>query len=148
MDHSVVEAAVPRKSALIPKPDAWIEKRARPEKTGAKDRSGRGRDVPGTRKPRTTQFKTPSGLKVEFREGDYGNAYFYSVSQEGSTLVITYNRDHNFWAEYSNHGDSPKVVALVDYLVFALANAEQMMGSEVMDTVKANMNAALVGVLS
>jgi len=68
------------------------------------------------------------------------------VLQEGKTLTITYNRDHPFWREFEEHGDQPKVVAMIDYLVFALANAELMMPEQA-HPVKANLNSTLVGLL-
>jgi hypothetical protein len=66
--------------------------------------------------------------------------------QEGRTLTITYNRDHPFWREFEEHGDEPKVVAMVDYLVFALVNAGLLIPEQAAH-VNANMNSTLVGLL-
>jgi len=67
--------------------------------------------------------RTISGLKVMFEEGNYGEAPFYLVRQEGKTIIVAYNREHPFWRELVEHAAEPKVVATLDYLVFGLANA-------------------------
>lgn len=143
VDHSIAESAIPRKAALIPKPKSLVEKRERKNERGSYSR-GTGE------RPRTahqTQLRTAAGLKVVFNEGNYGEAPFYFVEQQGSTLTITYNRDHLFWREFEEQADAPKIVALVDYLVFALANTELLVPEQA-EIVKANMNSTLVGVLS
>lgn len=143
MDHSIAEAAIPRRATLIPKPKALIERR--PGKPDSKGSHSTG-DGSKTRTPNVTQLRTPAGLAVEFNEGDYGEAPFYVVEQQGRKLIITYNRDHSFYRELSEHRDSARVIGLVDYLVFALANTELMMPEEA-QRVKATMNATLVGVM-
>ncbi len=143
VDHSIAESAIPRKAALIPKAKTLVERR---EKKGERGSNPRGTGE-RQRTPHETQLKTPAGLKVVFNEGSYGEAPFYFVEQQGKTLTITYNRDHLFWREFEDHGESPKVVALVDYLVFALANTELLVPEQA-SIVKANVNSTLIGVLS
>lgn len=143
LDHSIAETAIPRRATLIPKPEALIERRP-----GKSDRQGSHKPGDGTRdrSPKLTQLRTPAGLAVEFNEGDYGEAPFYVVEQQGKKLLITYNRDHAFYRELSEHRDEARVIGLVDYLVFALANTELMLPEEA-QRVKATMNATLVGVM-
>jgi hypothetical protein len=84
---------------------------------------------------------------VVFNEGDYGEeSPFYLVKQEGRVITVTYNREHPFWRELVEHADLPKVVAILDYLVFAMANAELMV-PEPASVVKTNVNSTLVGLL-
>ena len=66
----------------------------------------------------------------------------------GSSKNVVREASDGRRVERTRSGDSPTVVALVDYLIFVLANAEQMVGSDAMEAVKANMHSALVGVLS
>ena len=88
-----------------------------------------------------------SGLKVAFNEGDYGEQNpFYLVKQDGRTITVTYNREHPFWREFLEHASDPKVVAILDYLVFAMANSELLM-PEPASIVKTNVNATLIGLL-
>ena len=136
-------SSFPRRATLIPKPKALVERR--PGKTNDKGTHTAG-DGTGNRTPGVTQLRTSAGLAVEFNEGDYGEAPFYVVEQQGKKLIITYNRDHAFYRELSEHRDSARVIGLVDYLVFALANTELMMPEEA-QRVKATMNATLVGVM-
>jgi histidine kinase/DNA gyrase B/HSP90-like ATPase len=143
IDHSTAEANITRRASLIPKPKALIEKRMR--------RSGKGSHRNGAgEKPRTphvTHLRTISGLKVAFDEGDYGEqSPFYLVKQEGRTITVTYNREHPFYREFLEHASDPKVVAILDYLVFAIANSELLVPEQA-NIVKTNVNATLVGLL-
>jgi hypothetical protein len=143
IDHSVAEANIVRRAPLIPKPKALVEERAERKNRGTHPR-GEG-ERPRT--PHQTNLKTISGLKVIFNEGDYGQeSPFYHVKQEGRTIVVTYNREHPFWREFLEHAVDPKFVATVDYLVFALANAELLVPDQ-MTIVKTNVNSTLVGLL-
>jgi hypothetical protein len=86
-------------------------------------------------------------LRVAFHEGDYGDqGPFYLVAQEGRTITVTYNREHLFWRELVEHAESPKVIAILDYLVFALANSELLVPEQAA-IVKQNVNSTLVGLL-
>jgi hypothetical protein len=142
IDHSLAETNITRRATLIPKPKALIEKRS------PKVNEGSSPPGPGsrTRTPHVTDLRTISGLKVVFQEGSYGEGPFYLVSQQGRTIVVTYNREHPFWRELVEHADEPKVVATLDYLVFALANAELLV-PEHARIVKENVNTTLVGLL-
>lgn len=142
IDHSLAEGNIKRRSQLIPKPKTLIETR---EPKGTKGSHGT-KDGQKARNPHVSDLKTPSGLKVEFNEADYGEGPFYNVQQKGNTVFVTYNREHPFWREIVEHANEPKVVATLDYLVFGLANAELMM-PEPAAVVKANVNATLVGLL-
>jgi hypothetical protein len=142
MDHSIVEALVPRRASVIPKPPTFLEKRQPRGKKGSHEKGNGDR----SRTPFRTELKTPAGLRVEFREGDYGEAPFYLVSQEGQKLIITYNREHPYWRELEPLGDQPKVVANIDILVVALAVAELMMPEQA-QAIKTNMHSTLVGLL-
>ena len=142
IDHSLAEGNIKRRSKLIPKPKTLIETR---EPKGMKGSHG-AKDGQKPRNPHVSDLKTPAGLKVEFNEADYGEGPFYNVQQKGSTVFVTYNREHPFWREIVEHANEPKVVATLDYLVFGLANAELMM-PEPAAVVKANVNATLVGLL-
>lgn len=143
IDHSVAESNIIRRAPLIPKPKALVEQRV--------GRSVRGTHPTGdgerVRHPHVTNLRTISGLKVSFEEGDYGEqSPFYLVKQESRTITVTYNREHPFWRELIEHADSPKVIAILDYLVFALANAELLV-PEPAAIVKVNVNSTLVGLL-
>ncbi len=143
VDHSVAESNITRRAPLIPKPKALVEKRNKKKSRGTHPR-GNGDNL---RTPHITNLKTVSGMKVVFNEGDYGQeSPFYHVKQEGRTIIVTYNREHPFWRELVEHALEPKFVATVDYLVFALANAELLV-PEPMGIVKPNVNSTLVGLL-
>jgi hypothetical protein len=143
IDHSTAEANITRRASLIPKPKALIERRT-PRGGKGTHRNGDG-DKPRT--PLVTNLRTISGLKVAFDEGDYGDqSPFYLVKQEGRTITVTYNREHPFYREFLEHASDPKVVAILDYLVFAIANAELLV-PEHATVVKTNVNATLVGLL-
>jgi Histidine kinase-, DNA gyrase B-, and HSP90-like ATPase len=143
IDHSAAEANITRRASLIPKPEALVEKR-RPRAHKGTHPTGNGNKH---RTPHVTHLRTISGLKVAFDEGDYGEqSPFYFVSQEGRTITVTYNREHPFWREFLEHASDPKVVAILDYLVFAIANSELLV-PEHANIVKTNVNATLVGLL-
>jgi len=143
IDHSAAEANITRRAPLIPKAKALIEKRT-PRGADGSHSKGSGQ---GSRKPHVTDLKTVSGFKVAFNEGDYGEQNpFYLVRQDGRTITVTYNREHPFWREFLEHASDPKVVAILDYLVFAMANSELLM-PEPASIVKTNVNATLVGLL-
>src|SRR5437870_5675698 len=143
IDHSTAEANITRRASLIPKPKALIEKRTRRGRKGTHP-NGSG-DTPRT--PHVTNLRTISGLKVAFDEGNYGEqSPFYLVKQEGRSITVTYNREHPFYREFLEHAADPKVVAILDYLVFAMANAELLV-PEHANIVKTNVNATLVGLL-
>src|SRR6266480_5742546 len=143
IDHSTAEANIIRRAPLIPKPKALIERRTPRGQKGTHP-SGDGHKV---RTPHITNLKTVSGLKVAFNEGDYGEqSPFYLVKPEGRTITVTYNREHPFWREFLEHASDPKVVAILDYLVFAMANSELLVPEQAR-VVKANVNATLVGLL-
>ncbi len=143
IDHSAAEANITRRAPLIPKPKALIEKRT-PRGGDGSHSKGAGH---GLRRPHVTDLKTVSGLKVAFNEGDYGEQNpFYLVKQDGRTITVTYNREHPFWREFLEHASDPKVVAILDYLVFAMTNSELLM-PEPASIVKTNVNATLVGLL-
>jgi hypothetical protein len=143
IDHSTAEANITRRASLIPKPKALIERRMSRGGKGT-HRNGAG-DKPRT--PHITHLRTISGLKVAFDEGDYGDqGPFYQVEQVGRTITVTYNREHPFYREFTEHASDPKVVAILDYLVFAMANAELLVPEQA-NIVKTNVNATLVGLL-
>jgi hypothetical protein len=143
IDHSAAEANITRRASLIPKPKALIEKRTPRGGKGTHPRSNGGQ----TRTPHVTNLRTISGLKVAFDEGNYGDQNpFYLVKQEGRTITVTYNREHPFYREFLEHASDSKVVAILDYLVFAIANAELLV-PEHATVVKTNVNATLVGLL-
>lgn len=93
-----------------------------------------------------TDLKTISGLKVVFEEGDYGEGPFYHVEQEGRTIRVVYNTQHPFWRELVEHATGPKVIATLDYLVFAMANADLLVPDHAL-IVRQQVNATLVGLL-
>jgi hypothetical protein len=142
VDHTLAESNIIRRSPLIPKPKALVERRGPKIKEGTHSKANGDRP----RTPHVGGLKTVTGLKVIFEEGDYGEGPFYHVKQQGKTIVITYNREHPFWRELIEHASEPKVVATLDYLVFALANAELMV-PEPAQIVKHNVNSTLVGLL-
>lgn len=142
VDHSLAEGNITRRTPLIPKPKALVEVRNR--------RAHSGTQAPGdgtkVRTPHVANLRTVTGLNVRFEEADHGEGPFYSVKQEGRTIVVTYNREHPFWRELVEHAAEPKVIATLDYLVFALANSELMV-PEPAQVVKTSVNATLVGLL-
>jgi hypothetical protein len=144
IDHSAAESNISKRSRLIPKPPMLIEKR-KPRSAKGSTASSAGNN--SERNPHITHFKTPAGLKVRFEEGDYGSQNaFYLVNQEKATIVVTYNREHPFWRELVEHASESRVIAILDYLVFALANTELLVPEEA-TVVKANVNTTLVGLL-
>ncbi len=142
IDHSLAEGNIKRRSQLIPKPKALLETR---QKQGVKGTHA-AKDGQKPRNPHVSDLKTPAGLKVEFNEADYGEGPFYSVRQQGKTILVTYNREHPFWREIVEHANEPKVVATLDYLVFGLANAELLVPEQA-TIVKQSVNSTLVGLL-
>lgn len=143
IDHSAAEANITRRAPLIPKPKALVEKRT---PRGRKESHPKG-DGDGTRTPHVTNLRTVSGLKVVFNEGDYGaESPFYLVSQQGRTITVTYNQGHPFWRELVEYAADPKVIAMLDYLVFAMANSELLVPEEAR-IVKTNVNSTLIGLL-
>jgi hypothetical protein len=143
IDHSAAEANIKKRASLIPKPKSLVEQR---KKRGAKVTNPRGNGE-RTRNPHVTTLRTISGLRVSFEEADHGpESPFYSVKPSGSTIVVTYNREHPFWRELVELAKEPKVITVLDYLVFAMANSE-LLAPEPATIVKANVNATLVGLL-
>jgi hypothetical protein len=141
IDHSLAEGNITRRATLIPKPKDLVEKRT--------VRSGPRRSPSGSlpkSSSHVTDLKTISGLKVLFEEGSYGEGPFYHVRQEGRAIRVVYNRDHPFWRELLEHATEPKVVATLDYLVFAMANSELLVPDHAR-IVKENINTTLVGLL-
>jgi len=144
IDHSAAEANIARRSALIPKPKSLLEKRAKRGRPGTHPKG----DGERNRSPRhATELKTISGLRVQFNEANHGEeSPFYSVNQAGRTIIVTYNREHPFWRELVEHATETKVVAILDYLVFAMANSELLVPEQA-SIVKSNINTTLVGLL-
>jgi hypothetical protein len=94
-----------------------------------------------------TELRTISGLRVTFNEASHGDqSPFYVVGQEGRTIIVTYNRDHPFWRELVEHSSDARLVATLDYLVFAMANAELLVPEQA-SIVKSNINTTLIGLL-
>jgi hypothetical protein len=142
IDHSMAEKNITRRTPLIPKPPALVERRVPREKSGTHARGNGER----TRAPHVGDLRTLSGLKVVFDEGDYGDGPFYCVKQEGRSIIVTYNREHPFWRELVEHATDAKMIATLDYLVFGLANAELLVPEQAL-IIKANVNSTLVGLL-
>jgi hypothetical protein len=143
IDHSAAEANITRRAPLFPKPKTLLEKRS---PKGQKELHPRG-NGDKTRTPHVANLKTISGLKVLFNEGDYGDqSPFYLVKQEGRTITVTYNREHPFWRELIEYANDAKVIAILDYLVFAMANSELLVPEQA-SIVKTNINSTLVGLL-
>jgi len=142
IDHSLAEGNITRRATLIPKPKSLVEERSARRK---KESHAQGTGL-RKRTPYVTDLKTISGLKVVFEEGNYGEGPFYHVRQEGRTIYVVYNREHPFWRELLEHATEPKVVATLDYLVFARANAELLVPDHAR-VVKENVNTTLVGLL-
>lgn len=142
IDHSLAESNIFRRRTLIPKPEALVEHRSAKAKRGTHPQGSGFKKRP----PHVTDLKTISGLKVVFEEGDYGEGPFYQVGQEGRTIRVVYNTQHPFWRELVEHATEPKVIATLDYLVFAMANADLLV-PEHARIVKENVNATLVGLL-
>lgn len=142
IDHSMAEKNITRRTPLIPKPRTLVERRSPKSKEAVHARGNGDR----TRTPHVGDLRTVSGLKVVFEEGDYGDGPFYIVRQEGRTIRVTYNRENPFWRELVEHATDAKVIAILDYLVFGLANAELLVPEQAR-IVKENVNATLVGLL-
>ena len=64
----------------------------------------------------------------------------------GGTITVTYNREHPFWRELVEHAEDARMIAILDYLVFAMANSELLV-PEPANIIKSNVNATLVGLL-
>ncbi|MEX2270703.1 MAG: ATP-binding protein [Vicinamibacterales bacterium] len=147
MDHSAAEANISHRATLLPKaPGKGLTEPRAPRSTKKAIGEAKPTDGMARLRPHVTSIKTASGLKVAFNEGNFGEAPFYLVKQEGKTIVITYNRDHPFWRELVVYSDETKIIALFDYLVFALANTELLVPEQA-EVVKANVNSTLIGLL-
>lgn len=143
IDHSAAEANITKRASLIPKPKSLVEQRKKRGRKVTNPRTNGER----VRNPHVTNLRTISGLKVSFEEADHGlESPFYSVRTSGSTIFITYNREHPFWRELVELAKEPKVITVLDYLVFAMANAELLVPEHAI-VVKANVNSTLVGLL-
>lgn len=143
IDHSAAETNIRRRASLIPKPPALVEKRNPKSKRETHPR-GNG-DKP--RNPHVMHLRTVAGLNVVFEEGDYGEqSPFYLVRQDGRTITVSYNREHPFWRELVEHADDNRVIAILDYLVFAMANTELLVPEQAA-IVKTNVNSTLIGLL-
>ena len=70
---------------------------------------------------------------------------FCLIKPRFSGSLLRY-RNHPFWREFVVYGDDTKIVALFDYLVFAMANAELLVPKHA-GVVKANVNSTLIGLL-
>lgn len=143
IDHSQAEKNISRRTQLIPKPSTIVEPR-KPRSNGGGTNARKSSEK--VRNPHLGDLRTPAGLKVVFEEGDYGEGPFYNVKPDGRTIIVSYNREHPFWRELVEHAADPKVIATLDYLVFALANAELLVPEQAA-VVKQNVNATLVGLL-
>ena len=64
----------------------------------------------------------------------------------GRTITVTYNREYPFWREFVEYASDAKVIAILDYLVFAMANSELLVPEQA-NIVKANINSTLIGLL-
>jgi hypothetical protein len=142
IDHSLAEGNITRRTPLIPKAKAFVERR-KPKIKSVSHPRGPGER---SRTPHISDLKTLTGLRVVFEEGDYGEGPFYFVKQEGRSILVTYNREHPFWRELIEHANEPKVIATLDYLVFGLANAELLVPEQAR-IVKESVNSTLVGLL-
>jgi hypothetical protein len=147
IDHSAAEANITRRAPLLPKPLTLVEKR---EPQSAAQPRKNGPSKPGAERKRTplhATLKTVTGMKVVFNEADYDEQTpFYVVKQEQRTITVTYNRLHPFWRELVEFSEEAKVIAILDYLVFSMANAELIMPEQAA-VVKAQVNTTLVGLL-
>jgi hypothetical protein len=143
INHSSAEANIRRRLALIPKPQALVEQRSPKVK---KETHGKANGEK-QRNPHVTHLRTVTGLNVAFDEADYGEqSPFYLVKQQGRQITVTYNREHPFWRELVEQKDDARVIAILDYLVFAMANAELLVPEQAA-IVKTNVNSTLVGLL-
>jgi len=143
IDHSAAEANITKRASLIPKPKSLVEERKKRGRKVTNPRTNGER----SRNPHVTTLRTISGLRVSFEEADHGPENpFYSVRPSGSTIVVTYNREHPFWRELVELAKDTKVITVLDYLVFAMANAELLVPEQA-SIVKVNVNATLVGLL-
>jgi hypothetical protein len=143
IDHSAAEANITKRASLIPKPQSLVEERKKRGQKGSNSRTNGSRP----RNPHVTTLKTISGLRVSFEEADHGlENPFYCVKTSGSMIVITYNREHPFWRELVELARDSKVITVLDYLVFAMANAELLVPEQA-SIVKVNVNSTLVGLL-
>ena len=143
LDHKIAVDMILRKAKLLPKPPALVERRERLGEKGTHTAGSGLRD----REPRHQEFRTPTGLTVVFEEGDYGDAPYYQVRQEKSTVIITYNREHPFWRELVAHSEDSRVIALLDYITFGLCMTE-LMNPEPAQTVRHQLNATLWALLA
>jgi len=143
LDHKIAQDMILRKAKLLPKPPTLLERR---ERRGEKGSHPRG-DGMHEREPRHQEFRTPAGLRVVFEEGDYGDAPYYQVRQDKSTIVVTYNREHPFWRELVMHSEDPRVIALLDYITFGLCMSE-LMHPEPAQSVRHQLNATLRALLA
>jgi hypothetical protein len=81
---------------------------------------------------------TNSGLRFT-RKGS-------GTGRSKSAAISAANREHPFWREFVEYANDAKVIAILDYLVFAMANSELLVPEQA-SIVKTNVNSTLVGLL-
>lgn len=133
IDHSLAETAIASHATGIPKPKrpvTGVSPVARPRPTPARTQASE------ERAQRAGVSKVRSSLRTSFEEGNYGGDFFYHVHLNGRDVTIAYNRDHPFYQLLADHADDPKIVAIIDQLVFAMANSELHVPEHAMPTKK------------
>ncbi|WP_240006172.1 ATP-binding protein [Pseudaquidulcibacter saccharophilus] len=122
--HENAAKEISKKSKLLIRPKANIEKRASPIFSDKQSQ-----DITKNSSTREPKDNIQDGLtaKCEFKQSSMGvSGDIYEVDQKGRTIVITYNVDHPFYRKFiSGIGENDRsLVAGIDYLVYSMATAE------------------------
>lgn len=125
IDHNPSLEVISKKQSNLIIPEALIEKRDRNnlKNIGSVEKKESGRE----RNPREVQKKMVRP-NLEWQYKSLSNmGPFFEVDQVGKKLIITYNVDHPFYANFlEEQKDNQDVINAIDFMVYSLATAKQM----------------------
>jgi len=124
IDHNPSLEIISKKQSNLIIPEVLIEKRDRSnlKNVGTVDKKESGRE----RNPKETQ----RGMIRPNLEWQYKaiskTGPFFEVDQVGKKIIITYNVEHPFYANFlEDQKDNQDVINAIDFIVFSLATAKQ-----------------------
>lgn len=117
------KAAAAKAPVLTPLPPAVVGEPA-PRKRGRPTKEEQARRAAEEARRAAEEAKRPPAPSVEYTETDLGDRVrFFTATQEGPKLLITYNARHPF-VRLVAEAKQPKVSQVMDLISFALAKAE------------------------
>ncbi|MCK9439527.1 ATP-binding protein [Patescibacteria group bacterium] len=124
IDHNPSLEVISKKQSNLIIPEILIEKRDRSnlKSVGSVDKKESGRE----RNPKETQRRMMRpNLEWQYKSLSKMGPFF-EVDQVGKKLIITYNIDHPFYANFlEDQKDNQEVVNAIDFMVYSLATARQ-----------------------